>query len=309
MSLAFLGVMALAYLIGNPFLASGWARIEYIQIFNKQTTWLSQGYSVLYERGLAAAWPVMRQSYGEAAFLLVSIGAAVWGAVWGTRRLLYGLILAWFVTVSVAVIWVSHFKFQYWLPAALPLLSCLAVLLPENWRSAWGSQKTRIAHAVLLVGLLAQFVLFVNVDVQNYNRRLHRAENNQRIQFYQQSVKTLAPLALPSVRLYFDYRMYMPDTQNWSTETNYELLEYDYIQRSNFDVLLLLEQRIRDYLNPEVEGVDPKTFARNQKFYRDADNAAIQGYHLIYRDPVGLIYVRDDLYQQYYGSAVMEPAP
>ena len=88
----------------------------------------------------------------------------------------------------------------------------------------------------------------------------------------------------------------------WTTETNYDLLEYGYIQQGNFDVLLLLEQRIRDYLNPNVTGIDPALFALNQQFYRDADNETIKGFHLVYRNPVGLVYVRDDLYQQYYSK-------
>ena len=65
---------------------------------------------------------------------------------------------------------------------------------------------------------------------------------------------------------------------------------------------LLLEQRIRDYLNPNVTGIDPALFARNQQFYRDADNQTITGYHLVYRDSFGLIFVRDELYQEYYSK-------
>jgi hypothetical protein len=83
-------------------------------------------------------------------------------------------------------------------------------------------------------------------------------------------------------------------------ESNYDLLEYAYIQDNNFDVLLLLEQRIRDYLNPEAVGIDPELFARNQQFYRAADNGTIKGFHLVQRDTFGLIYVRDELYQKYY---------
>jgi hypothetical protein len=51
-----------------------------------------------------------------------------------------------------------------------------------------------------------------------------------------------------------------------------------------------------------VTGIDPALFARNQQFYRDADNQTITGFHLVYRDSYGLIYVRDALYQQYYSK-------
>jgi hypothetical protein len=94
--------------------------------------------------------------------------------------------------------------------------------------------------------------------------------------------------------------MYVPGKPGWVTETNFDLLEYAYIQEHKFDVLLLLDQRIRDYLNPKAVGIDPELFARNQQFYRDADNETILGYHLVYRDSFALIYVRDALFQEYY---------
>jgi hypothetical protein len=80
------------------------------------------------------------------------------------------------------------------------------------------------------------------------------------------------------------------------------VLEYKYVQENHFDVLLLLKQRIRDYLNPDAVGIDTALFARNQQFYSDADNATIKGYHQVYGDSFGLVYVRDELYQKYYSK-------
>jgi hypothetical protein len=262
---------------------------------------------VVYDKGLAAAWPLVHASYGEAIFLFIALGTAIWGAWRGPQRLLHGLILAWFVPISVVVFWLTHFKFQYWMPVALPLFSSLVVLLPEKWSVGKVSGRSRLVQgtglsvriAALLV-VLAQFVLFVRSDVQRFNADVHRAEGNPRIQFYDQVVKALAPLPAGPLRVYYDYRLYVPEKPGWTTETNYDLLEYGYIQDGNFDVLLLLEQRIRDYLNPDVTGIDPALFARNQQFYRDAENETISGYHLVYRDSLGLVYVRGELYQQYF---------
>jgi hypothetical protein len=94
--------------------------------------------------------------------------------------------------------------------------------------------------------------------------------------------------------VYYDAQMYVPVTTGWSTVSTYDLLEYGYISEHNFDVLLLMEQRIRDYLNPNAVGIDVETFKRNQLFYRDADVESLNGYHLVYRDTFGLIFVRDD---------------
>jgi hypothetical protein len=307
MAIAFLFVMALAFLIANPFLLSHWARTAYGNIFHKQVFMLSEGYGVVYEKGLAAAWPLMRESYGEAIFLLVALGAAIWGAWRGPQRLLHGLILAWFFPITVLVLFVTHFKFQYWLPVALPLLSSLVVLLPEKWilnraafKSGFVKLTVKITHVFILLVVLIQAVLFVKQDVQILNTSLHRADNNLRIQFYDQILNALSPLPIGSFNVYYDYRLYVPETTGWTIQTSYDLLEYSYIQENNFDILLLLEQRIRDYLNPNVTGIDPEVFARNQQFYRDAENETISGYHLAYRNDFGLVYVREDLYQNYF---------
>lgn len=300
MALAYIAIMGLAFIIGNPFLLSHWARLEYGYTFHKQTDLLSQGYGVIYEKGLWAAWPTMHESYGEAFFLIMALGAAIWGAWRGPRRRLYGLILAWFFPLTLSLMVLTHFKFQYWLPVALPLISCLVVLLPERFDIHWAALKPRLFQFGLLALVLVQFGLYVAADVPRYITRLHRADNNQRIAFYEQAVISLKPLAPMPVDLYFDYRLYMPETQGWQAETSFDLLEYSYIEGRNFGVLLLLEQRIRDYLNDGVQGVDPQVFERNQQFYRDADMENVRGYHLLYRNPLGLIFVRNDLWQQYF---------
>jgi hypothetical protein len=302
MAFAFLLVMALSYLIANPFLLSHWARTAYIYIFNKQGFLLEQGYGVVYAKGLLASWPLVHASFGELPFLVVALGLAIWGACRGPQRLLHALILAWFLPLSVTVFFLTHFKFQYWMPVALPLFSSLVLVLPEKWRIVRKVRPANIAQLAILLALFAQFILFVRTDFNIFTSRLHRAEANASIQFYDKVLVELKPLPDSQLHVYYDYRMYVPGKTGWVTETTYDLLEYSYIQENHFDVLVLLEQRIRDYLNPNVVGIDPALFARNQQFYRDADNATINGYHLIYRDAFGLIYVRDELYQKYYSK-------
>jgi hypothetical protein len=302
MAAAFIAAMGLAYLIANPFLFSHWARTAYQYILYKQGGLLENGYGVFYAKGLLAAWPDVHASYGEIPFLLVALGAAVWGAWRGPQRLLHGLILAWFIPVSVTVFFLTHFKFQYWLPVALPLISSLALLLPEKWKMDKSGHLAWLARLVLLLVLMAQFGLFVRADVLSFNSRLQREQNSASIRWYGTVQTTLKPLPDADLHVYYDYRMYVPGNPGWITETNFDLLEYEYIQQNNFDVLLLLEQRIRDYLNPNVTGIDPALFARNQQFYRDADNQTVAGYQLVYRDSFGLIYVRDELYQKYFSK-------
>jgi len=302
MAFAFILTMGLAYLLANPFLFSHWARTAYAYILHKQGGLLSEGYGVVYVKGLVASWPLVHESFGEAPFLLIALGAAIWGAWRGSQRLLYALILAWFVPISVTVFFLTHFKFQYWLPVALPLFSCLVILLPEKWHTDGISRLAGLVRVAVLLVLFVQFVLFVRVDFHTIETRMHQAENSTSIQFYDKVLAAVKPLPDAKLHVYYDYRMYVPGKPTWVTDTTFELLEYGYIQENHFDVLVLLEQRIRDYLNPNAVGIDPVLFARNQQFYRDADNATIKGYHQVHRDPFGLIYVRDELYQKYYSK-------
>ncbi len=304
MAAVFLVVMGVSFLAANPYLLSIWALRGYITTFRQQTFMLEEGYGVVYSTGLLAAWPQVQQYYGQAAFVLLGLGTAIWGALRGPQRLLHALILAWFVPVSYTVFFVTHFKFQYWLPVAMPLFSSLAILLPE--KMDWREWKARlfslpaVGRLLLVAGVLVQAGFFVAAGVPTYIERLHRADSNDSVQFYSQALVAVQPLASQPVFVYHDYRMYFPDTLGWSSETTFDLLNYQYIRQRNFGVLLLMEQRIRDYLNPNVQGIDPETFAYNQQFYRDADQEKLTGYTLVYRNDFGLVFVRQDLYQQYF---------
>jgi len=135
LSTVFIAIMAVSFVIANPFLLSSWGRIDYWNKFKLQNSLLSEGYGIIYQKGLAAAWPTINQYYGSVIFILLAIGTAVWGAVRGPRRLLHALILAWMLPITISILSYSHFKFQYWLPAALPLFSSLAILYPRKNRS------------------------------------------------------------------------------------------------------------------------------------------------------------------------------
>ena len=294
LGLAYIGIMAVSFVAANPFLLSKWGRAAYINIFNKQTDMLAQGYGIIYEKGLSAAWSIAKDYYGWAFFILFLIAVTIWGIVKGPRKYLYALILAWFIPLTVSLIYFTHFKFQYWLPVALPLFSCAALILPEKLKFTRDNWRELAIRAGLILLVVAQFAGFIYQDAYAYSKRLHRAENNERIAFYTTAVDQIGAITNSPLRVYYDYRLYLPATNGWSIETSYDLLDYDYIQRSQFDVLLLLEQRIRDYINPNVTGIDPEQYERSFVFYTDANNGTIQGYKLLYRNDVALIYMKDE---------------
>jgi len=224
---------------------------------------------------------------------VIALSTAILGTFYGQKRLLHALILAWFIPVSVMVIFITHFKFQYWLPVALPLISCLALLLPERLSGAFLPTRGAILRLLALMIVGVQAAMFLSADVTRFVERVNRAENEPSLMFYSLAAERLKPMVGKEIFVYTDARVYLPPTPGWRSETTFELLEYGYIQQKQFDVLLLMEQRIRDYLQPGAVGVDPAAFARSQQFYRDADQGSLVGYQLVFRNEFGLIYIKD----------------
>jgi len=295
--LFFVAVMLLAYLLSNPFLVSYWARQEYRMIFNKQVGLLSEGYGVVYQKGLLAAWTSMHAYYGEWFFILAVLGATVWGTLKGPDKLLHTLILTWAIPLSIYVIWFTHFKYQYWLPVALPMFSCLVMLLPEKLeiKSPRKTDAQTILSIIAAVVLALQFAFNLGADIPAYQSRLTRAQDNPEIAFYSLAVDALGELAEQPLNVYFDYRLYVPEREGWTLETTYDLLSYNYVEQADYDVLLLLNQRTADYINPTASGIDSEQFANSLVFYNDANEGALRGYRLAFRNETGSVFVKDAL--------------
>ena len=295
-SLAFIGIMVATFIISNPFLLIESHRTWYINIFRKQTELLSFGYGIIYDRGLRASWPLMRQYYGEAIFIAVTLGITIWNIVKQETRFLHALTLAWFVPLTISVITFSHFKYQYWLPVAIPLFCNWVTLLPQKIRLNFTTPSlSQVIKIILLLVFCVQMIFFGVQSTRLLIERTYRKENSAEVIFYELAMDQLEPIGDNSVYAYYDYRLYMPPKDNWVSETSFELLDYDFITSRNFDVLFLLQQRIRDYLHPNAVGVDPESFARAQAFYRDADDGILEDYILLFRNETALLYIREDI--------------
>jgi len=155
-----------------------------------------------------------------------------------------------------------------------------------------------VASGAMLV-ILIQFLSFVQMDLDLYTNRLNRVEKSDSIQFYSEVLPYLKPLEGQDVLVYHDTRLYVPDQSPWNTIAYLKLLTYSYFKENDPDVILLMQQRIRDYLNPDVTGIDPLLLKESREFYQDADNGEVWGYVLVYRNDFGLAFVRENLYEQF----------
>ncbi len=308
MSVLFLIIMAVTFAVANPFLFFETDRTMYINTVRKQSALLSGGYGVVYEKGLAAAWPLMHQYYGEAIFLIATIGLTIWTILKKETRFLHALSLAWFIPLTVSVLTFSHFKYQYWLPVAIPLFANWVTVLPENKRIF--KVESSLIKKLLRIGLLliftVQFVLFGVQSTQMMIDRTYRKERNDKFVFYELAMEELEPIGRDRVYAYYDYRLYMPEKDNWQTETAFKMLDYDHITSKNFDVLFLLEQRMRDYTNPNAVGIDSESFAQAKIFYQDALDGDIEGYCLLLRTDIAHLYVRKDFCLKYFAPDICQ---
>lgn len=293
--LLFIGVMGLGVLAANPFMFDWHAFLKFGRTFIREISEITKGYDLVYTMGIAAAIKPLQEAYGRLFFILMTIMAMIHGAFRARDRHLYAILLTWFIPLTFVVLFVSHFKYQYWLPAIVSAVSALYLLLPGNSQAQitpkLGKPISLIASALILL----QAGLFIPIDYLTIQEKIHKADNHPRILFYEKAMQTLTPLKGEESHVYYDYRLYMPETFGWGPETSFEMLEYGYIEAANFDALLLLKQRIFDYTNPNAVAIDPDELATARIFYNDAASGTIRNYVLLFEDAVGKVFVRKDV--------------
>ena len=297
----FLFIMALAYLFSNPMLVYGSVRKRYFDVMQRQSESLLFGYEVYYQKGILAALPTVREYFGTVPFVVLVVMINLWGIIKSKRKLDYALLLSWALPLTVMVFFISHFKFQYWLPVFLPLLSSVVDVFPERidfrkLRSVNFKKLTLVRWVqILVIGVvLIQLGVFIAADIERYDHRLNRVESSDAIQFYEAVYPNFEPYLEIYLSIYHDVRMYFPKSDLWTSTTAFEMLNYPYITDRHFDALFLMQQRLNDYLNPNVVAIDEEELAAAREFYSDADAGEIEGYELIYRDPYGLFFIRAD---------------
>jgi len=306
-ALGFLLCMAAAYLFANPILVYRGVRNDYFGLMERQSVELYSGYWVLYPKGFLASYGPLTEYFGHILFLSLALFTCVFGIIKDRNRLLNIIIFTWSIPMSIMAFWISNFKFQYWIPVALPLFSTMINFLPETLslpRSIHEISMTRTIRSLpnLVIGaaIVLQVSLFTISDFDRYMSFMNKVQGKPALLFYDLAIDALKPLSNDGVFVYYDVRMYFPPPNGWKAEAVFKPLDYDYILSQDFDVVLLMQQRIYDYIDPSVEGIHPEEFALSRIFYQDANAGVINGYHLVFRNDFGLVFVKDELYQQFF---------
>ncbi len=297
----FLAVMGGSYLLANPTLIFAGVRKDYFQVMSEQAKLLTQGYAIAYPKGPGAVLPQVKKDYAAIPVLIGVLGLNIWGMFKGKKQLLNTIVFTWFLPTTILVFFLIHYKYQYWLPVALPFYSTAIQALPDRIDVKETHKAALLVSILCAAVLLFQTLSNVRRDIGIYAGELTREENSAAMQFSHEVENILAPLpAERTVHILSDVRIYLPPREQWYSEAGFELPDYDFITQNNFDVLLIMQQRVYDYLNENISGLDQAEFAKNQTFYKDARAGNVKGYHLVYKDEFGLIFIRDDLYREYW---------
>jgi len=287
--------MGLGVLIANPFMFDLDALRTYAFTFLREMSEITKGYDLAYATGIAAAVGPLQEAYGYLFFVLLSIMWMIYGAFRARDRHLYTILLTWFIPLTFVVLFVSHFKYQYWLPAIVCAASALYLFLPGNSQAQLVPKLGKPLAIFGSVLILMQVGLFIPDNYNTLQEKVDRVGNDPRIFFYEQAVQKVDPLKNKDTHIYYDYRLYMPEQDGWWQETSFEMLNYGFIEGNNFEVLFLLKQRIWDYTNPNAVAIDPDDLATARIFYNDALSGTIRNYVLLFEDEVGKVFVRKDI--------------
>ncbi len=296
-------VMAISFVISNPFLFTMEGISRYAFTLYNEFTEISAGYGLVYDKGFSAAWAGIQPAYGKLPFFIALAFSFFLGFRDKSKIKLATLILCWFLPLTFTVLFTTHFKYQYWLPAAIPAFSMLYFLIPD--KSTWKEDKLwlKIAKLVLVAVVIIQVVFFNIQNVQSVKAQIEREQTSESINYFKGAIKILEPTVDVYMNVYYDYRIYIPyRSYPWYLNTSFEMLDYGYIHDNDFDILLLMNQRVKDYLNPNAIGVNEEKLETARLFYSDVRDNKIEGYILLYEDDFGKAFIREDLYEQYYPS-------
>ena len=300
-AILFVAVMVLTVVITNPLLLVPQGRAKIIETQQAQAAAMSYGFGVAYSKGPASWVSTILDYYGQWFFVILAFVAAILGVIKSSRRLLYVLILTYVIPFAAYVLFFIAIKPKHFLlPFALPLFSCIAFILP------FGEDRPKLGLFLrsvtwVALGLVAvQLVFYLSSDVSQYSDDLYREQTSDSLKFYatlNENYLSCIPAGVHPL-IYRDVRAYVPPSDHWQVDMKWGLVDYDYIRQTNPDVIILQQQRIKDYTLQGVleSAVDASQMQRTYQFYQDAAAGNLAGYRLLVQDAFGAAFARQDRY-------------
>ena len=311
-ALTFVGIMFVVFLICNPMLFFPGPREAAIKMQRNLSRSISHGWVVEYDKGPLPWFRMITKYYGEGFILILVNMILIIGVLLGPRRLYNTLVLTWAVPISLYIFFVIVIRpFHFYLPIVLPVYSAsIGILLwPFNNRefeqgNLRTSRSIRVLCQLALIVIGYQFILNVVWDTEEYNLTLNKEELSPSLTFFD-SVEQECLDYIPNdifMSITHDRSIYVPVSDRWTSKLTRSLVDYEYVQENNFHILLLSQQRIKDYTQPDSldKAVDRTEMIAAQEFFADVTSYSVEGYELCYEDEFGFVYIREDLFQEYF---------
>lgn len=288
----FVGLLFSTILISNPYLLIPSEFNQMVQIMTRQSAAQSAGWTLTYDRGPYSWLPIISRLYGSLSFWLVCFGCLIY-TIWIKQTRSWGwLLLSWIAPLSVYILFFTAIKpTHFLLPVAIPMFSVL--IQPwlsgasENERGTYFQRTliSRISKLALAAILLVQFGINLSTDIHIYQEKLSREEKNPVIQFYDLFSEEYGDLLTSATRVKVmrDVRAYFPASGNVKVSEFYNTLTDAQLQKKKPDLLILWNQRIRDYSTPKSKqnAIDPASYEEIHRFFIEAKNDQIPGYQLL----------------------------
>ena len=302
-SVLFLMLMILALVISNPLLLLPIERGEIISAFRHLLRENTVGFWVKSSSEVSMFQQIFRlfsSSYTSILLLLVSLVAVVYQMIIKETRALGLVIFTWALGYTgYFLIFASTMRTYYLLPAALPLLSSLAVFLPKrvipDRKLAWWKNALTFA---LLAAVLVQIVVNTKSLATAVTSALNREKTSASINLYfRAEEEVLRCLQVDrKIRIYRDWRAYVAEEPNYKIIYNWPLATYPYIQDINPDVIILERENMVFFSDAEkiVVAINPTRMREMVSFYSDAINDHLDGYTLVIKTNFGSVFVKTD---------------
>ena len=302
----FLGLMILALVITNPLLLLPIERAEITEVCRANLQQNTVGFWVKGNSEVSMFQQIYRlfgSNYTSILLLLVSLAGLVYSMIKKETRALGLVIFTWALGYTgYFLIFASTMRTHYLLPAALPVLSGLAVFLPEcalpDRKIAWWKNAAAFA---LLAGVLVQIIMNAMAATTAVNTVLNREKTSSSINLYNRAEEeVLWCLQVDrKLRIYRDWRAYVAEDPDYYVIYNWDLATYPYIQEINADVIFLERENMVYFSDAGkiAAAIDPARMREMVAFYSDAIYGQLDGYTLALKTDFGAVFVKADLFQ------------
>jgi hypothetical protein len=308
-SIIFVALMAITFVACSPFLLFASERKAAFNIQLRQSEAMSDGFVLSYAKGPAAWFSLIDNNYAQPLFLLASLVSLGIGIAKKETRLLSLLIATWSIPFMLYLLFTVVIKPKhFFIPILLPVFSTLPFLFDAVWPRTFRLVKANLVKfvllAVTLVVVLTQVIYNFNFDAKHYLAELNKEKDSQAIQFYEKldAIVFSKISADDHLVIFRDVHTYVKDLPRWDVKYRWGLYDYTVIKNTNADVLILWKQMLYDYTQAGAaeRALDQIKFSEARRFYNDALNHNVEGYHLIYQDDFGFAYISVALYDRYF---------